>query len=141
MSSKACVFVIEADQVVRSALGYILRERHETFIFAETADALRKAARSTPDAVLVGMSILEDDGAETIGMLARKLNQAGIIVVAGSPKSPLALAGLRQGAEAIIAKPITFDGVTHAVDSVLARRGTEPGPAAQLALVSTEIAR
>jgi len=141
MSSKACVFVIEADQVVRSALGYILRERHETFIFAETADALRKAARSTPDAVLVGMSILEDDGAETIGMLARKLNQAGIIVVAGSPRSPLALAGLRQGAEAIIAKPITFDGVTHAVDSVLARRGTEPGPAAQLALVSTEIAR
>ena len=109
MSSKACVFVIEADQVVRSALGYILRERHETFIFAETADALRKAARSTPDAVLVGMSILEDDGAETIGMLARKLNQAGIIVVAGSPKSPLALAGLRQGAEAIIAKPITFE--------------------------------
>ncbi len=126
MSSRTCVFVIESDQVIRSALGYILSERHETFTFAETADALSKAARATPDAVLVGSSILEYGGAETVGMLARKLNQAGIIVVAGSTKSPLALAGLRQGAEAIIAKPITFDGVTHAVDTVLARRSTEP---------------
>ncbi|GLH82031.1 hypothetical protein SSBR45G_69400 [Bradyrhizobium sp. SSBR45G] len=127
MSSKARIFVIEADQVIRSALGYILSERHETFTFAQTADALTKAARATPDAVLVGSSILEDGGAETVGMLARKLHQAGIIVVAGSNKSPLALAGLRQGAEAIIAKPITFDGVTHAVDSVLARRGADSG--------------
>ncbi|MGJ4948009.1 response regulator [Bradyrhizobium sp. HKCCYLS20291] len=127
MSGKTCIFVIEADQVVRSALGYILSERHETFTFAETADALSKAARATPDAVLVGSSILEDAGAETVGMLARKLNQAGIIVVAGSTRSPLALAGLRQGAEAIIAKPITFDGVTDAVESVLARRGTDQG--------------
>ncbi|CCD84314.1 Conserved hypothetical protein, putative Response regulator [Bradyrhizobium sp. ORS 285] len=126
MSSRTCVFVIESDQVIRSALGYILSERHETFTFAETADALSKAARATPDAVLVGSSILEDDGAETVGMLARKLNQAGIIVVAGSTRSPLALAGLRQGAEAVIAKPITFDGVTHAVETVLARRSTEP---------------
>ena len=126
MSGKACVFVIEADQVIRSALGYILSERHETFTFAETADALSKAARAAPDAVLVGSSIREDSGAEMVGVLARKLHQAGIIVVAGSTRSPLALAGLRQGAEAIIAKPITFDGVTHAVDAVLARRGAEP---------------
>jgi DNA-binding response OmpR family regulator len=126
MSGKACVFVIEADQVIRSALGYILSERHETFTFAETADALSKAARAAPDAVLVGSSILEDSGAEMVGVLARKLHQAGIIVVAGSTRSPLALAGLRQGAEAIIAKPITCDGVTHAVDAVLARRGAEP---------------
>ena len=126
MSGKACVFVIEADQVIRSALGYILSERHETFTFAETADALSKAARAAPDAVLVGSSILEDSGAEMVGVLARKLHQAGIIVVAGSTRSPLALAGLRQGAEAIIAKPITFDGVTHAVDAVLARRGADP---------------
>ena len=126
MSGKACVFVIEADQVIRSALGYILSESHETFTFAETADALSKAARAAPDAVLVGSSILEDSGAEMVGVLARKLHQAGIIVVAGSTRSPLALAGLRQGAEAIIAKPITFDGVTHAVDAVLARRGAEP---------------
>ena len=126
MSGKACVFVIEADQVIRSALGYILSERHETFTFAETADALSKAARAAPDAVLVGSSILEDSGAEMVGVLARKLHQAGIIVVSGSTRSPLALAGLRQGAEAIIAKPITFDGVTHAVDAVLARRGAEP---------------
>ena len=126
MSGKACVFVIEADQVIRSALGYILSERHETFTFAETADALSKAARAAPDAVLVGSSILEDSGAEMVGVLARKLHQAGIIVVAGSTRSQLALAGLRQGAEAIIAKPITFDGVTHAVDAVLARRGAEP---------------
>ena len=126
MSGKACVFVIEADQVIRSALGYILSERHETFTFAETADALSKAARAAPDAVLVGSSILEYSGAEIVGVLSRKLHQAGIIVVAGSTRSPLALAGLRQGAEAIIAKPITFDGVTHAVDAVLARRGAEP---------------
>ncbi|MGJ4906432.1 response regulator [Bradyrhizobium oligotrophicum] len=141
MASKARVFVIEADQVIRSALGYILSERHETFTFAETADALSKAVRATPDAVLVGSSILEDDGAETVGMLARKMHQAGIIVVAGSTRSPLALAGLQQGAEAIIAKPITFDGVTHAVDSVLARRGSEPGPTASPARISTEISR
>ncbi|BAM88271.1 response regulator [Bradyrhizobium oligotrophicum S58] len=141
MSSKARVFVIEADQVVRSALGYILSERHETFTFAEPADALTKAARSAPDVVLVGSSLIADDGAETVAMLARKLNRAGIVVVADSVKAPLALAGLRQGAEAIIAKPITFDGVTHAVESVYARRGTEPGLAKSPRLVPTEISR
>ena len=139
MSSKARVFVIEADQVIRSALGYILSERHDTF--AEPADALTKAARSAPDVVLVGSSLIADEGAETIAMLARKLNRAGIVVVADSVKAPLALAGLRQGAEAIIAKPITFDGVTHAVESVYARRGTEPGLAKSPRLVPTEISR
>src|SRR3954468_5579912 len=44
MFSKSRVFVIEADQVIRSALGYILSERHETLTFSETADALTKAA-------------------------------------------------------------------------------------------------
>src|SRR3954469_714920 len=83
MFSKSRVFVIEADQVIRSALGYILSERHETLTFSETADALTKAA--TPDIVLVGISILESEGAEVVAVLARKLHHAGIIVVAGSP--------------------------------------------------------
>jgi DNA-binding NtrC family response regulator len=126
MFSKSRVFVIEADQVIRSALGYILSERHETFTFSETADALTKTASSTPDIVLVGISILENEGPEVVAVLARKLHRAGIIVVAGSPNTPLAMAGLRQGAGGIIAKPITFDGVLRAVDQVLGQRGLSP---------------
>jgi len=126
MSSEARVFVIEADQVIRSALGYILSESYETFTFSATADALSKPAPFAPDVVLVGSSLLEDKGAETVASLADKLGRPGVIVVAESAKAPPALAGVRQGAEAVIAKPITHDGVSSAVEAVLARRGPVP---------------
>ena len=135
------VFVIEPDQVVRSALGYILSGRHETFTFAEPADALTKAAAPAPDIVLVGVSILEGNGTETVATLAQEFDRAGIIVVADSATAPLALAGLRHGAQAIIAKPITFEGVTRAVEPVLARRGPGPRLATSSSPMSTEIGR
>jgi DNA-binding NarL/FixJ family response regulator len=130
MSIDARVFVIEADQVIRSALGYILGESYETSTFSATADVLSKPAPFAPDVVLVGIDLLTDKGAETVTALAGKLGGPGVIVVADSAKAPLALACLRQGAEAIISKPITHDGVSSAVEAVLARRCAVPRRAA-----------
>jgi len=126
MSSEARVFVIEADQVIRSALGYILSESYEIFTFSATADALSKPAPFVPDVVLVGVGLLADKGAETMAAIAGKLGWPGVIVVADSARAPLALACLRQGADAVIAKPITHDGVSSAVEAVLARRCAVP---------------
>ncbi len=136
-----CVFVIEADQVVRSALGYILSGRHETFTFGEPSDAMSKAASSPPDIVLVGVSLLGENGAETVATLAQEFDRAGIILVSDSATAPPALAALHQRAEAVIAKPITFEGVTRTVEQVLARRGPGPMLATSSSLISTEIGR
>jgi DNA-binding NarL/FixJ family response regulator len=137
MSSEARVFVIEADQVIRSALGYILSESYETFTFSAMADALSRPAPFAPDVVLVGISLLADKGAETVATLAGRLNRPGVIVVADSAKAPLALACLRQGAEAIIAKPITHDGVSSAVEALLTRRCAVPRRTASPPLMCT----
>jgi DNA-binding NtrC family response regulator len=137
MSSDERVFVIEADQVIRSALGFILSEDRETYTFSEIDDAVAKAADVRPDVVLRGIAEIERHGAQLVADLARQMHDSRIVLVANSVAEPLAQAGLNHGAHAVIGKPITFDGVRGQVDAVLAARpGTPSAP--RPAIASTQ---
>jgi DNA-binding NtrC family response regulator len=127
MSSDERVFVIEADQVIRSALGFILSEDRETYTFSEIDDAVAKACDVHPDVVLLGITQIERHGAGLVADLTHRLQGSRIVLVANSVAEPLAQAGLSHGAHAVIGKPITFDGVRGQVAAVLAAR---PGTAA-----------
>jgi DNA-binding NtrC family response regulator len=142
MASDERIFVIEADQVIRSALGFILSEDRETYTFSDIDDALAKADQLQPDVVLLGIGQIERHGAQLVAELMRQLRDSSIILVADTTTDPLAQAALSQGAQAVIGKPISFDGVRSKVDSVLAARfsaGTLAGPAP--AIVSTQLSR
>lgn len=113
------VFVIEHEQVVRSALHYILRDRYRTFTFASPAEAFA-AALDTPDAVLAGATALQDQGDELLIGLRERYGDAAILVVVDRSSDPLAQLARENGAHAIVSKPISFDTVCEAVDRALA---------------------
>jgi DNA-binding response OmpR family regulator len=142
MTSDERIFVVEADQVIRSALGFILSEDHETYTFSELDDALAKATQLHPDVVLLGVGQIERHGAQLVADLMGQLRDSSIILVADTTTDQLALAGLNQGAQSVIAKPISFEGVRSKVDRALAARPSAGGLAApEPAIMSTQLSR
>ena len=135
MASDERIFVIETDQVIRSALGFILSEDHDTYTFSEIDDALTKAAQLHPDVVLLGIGQIERHGAQLVADLMRQLRDSSIILVADTTTAPLVQEGLHRGAQAVIGKPISFDGVSGKVDSVLAARSSASALAAPVPTV------
>lgn len=114
--ARSTVFVVETEQVVRSALHYILRDRYQTHAFAALEDAL---AGDTPDAVLLGVGLLQDGSEALLARLGERFAGAKVLIVAERNSDPLAQACLEHGAHGIIGKPISFDMVCDAVDTAL----------------------
>jgi DNA-binding response OmpR family regulator len=121
------IFVIEGDEVIRSALHFILDDQDETYSFASVDLAFAKAedlkARDlAPNLVLLGVDLLKNNGERVVAGIARQLPGARILVVANSVRDPLALTSLEWGAHDVLGKPITFDSVRGRVDALLRRQ-------------------
>jgi DNA-binding response OmpR family regulator len=113
------IFVVESDEVIRSALHFILDDQNATFSFASLDLAYAAARKAKPDLVLVGVDILKDDGEGAVAGIAQRLPGAKILVVANSVDDPVALKALRWGALDVLGKPISFDSVHRRVDGLL----------------------
>jgi len=114
------IFVIEPDQVVRSALNYILDADNEIHAFPSFEEALDKADEVNPGIVVLGIGILKSHGEQVLADLSERLGDCKILLVADSTSDPLAQASLQMGAHDIISKPITFEGVRGKLDAALA---------------------
>ena len=53
------IFVVEADEVVRSALHFILDDQNETHSFASLDLAFAKSAEVSPYLVILGIDLLQ----------------------------------------------------------------------------------
>lgn len=115
------IFVIEGDEVIRSALHFILDHQNETHSFATLALAYAGAREVTPDLVLLGIDFLQDDGEAAVDGIAKRLPGTKILIVADSANDPLAVRALRWGAHGVLGKPISFDSVHRRVDGLLRR--------------------
>ncbi len=113
------IFLIEADQVVRSALNFILDD-NEIHAFPSFEEALSRADAVSPCIVVLGIGIVESHGERVFADLSERIGGCRILLVADSTADPLAQASLRNGAHDIISKPITFDGVRGKFDAALA---------------------
>ena len=116
------IFVIEGDEVIRSALHFILADKNETHPFATLDLACAGAGDVTPDLVLLGIDFLKDDGEGAVAGIARRLPGAKILIVANSVNDPLAVKALKWGAHEVLGKPISFDSVHRRVDGLLRRQ-------------------
>jgi DNA-binding response OmpR family regulator len=116
------IFVIEADEVIRSALHFILDDQSETHSFATLDLAFALAGEVRPDLVLLGIESLKDDGERTMAGIASRLPGVKIMIVADSVDEPLALKALEWGAHNVLGKPISFDSVHRRVDGLLRRQ-------------------
>jgi DNA-binding NarL/FixJ family response regulator len=113
------IFVVEDDEIIRSALQFILDDRNEAHAFRSLDLAFAKAANVRPDVVLLGIGFLQSDGKRRLAEIACRLSDAKILIVADSLRDPLALRSLDEGAHGVLGKPITFDSVHGKVNTVL----------------------
>ena len=116
------IFVIEADEVIRSALHFILTDQCETHSFATLDLAFARAGDVSPDLVLLGIETLKDDGERAVAAIASRLPGVKIMIVANSVNEPLALKALEWGAHNVLGKPISFDSVHGRVNGLLRRQ-------------------
>jgi DNA-binding response OmpR family regulator len=125
------IFVVEGDEVIRSALHFILDDQNETHSFPNLEVAFAKAAELkardlAPSLVLLGVELLKNNGERTVAELASRLPGVRILIVANSVNDPLALTGLEWGAHDVLGKPISFDSVQRRVDALLRRQKSSP---------------
>ena len=125
------IFVVEGDEVIRSALHFILDDQNETHSFPNLEVAFAKAAELkardlAPSLVLLGVELLKDNGERAVAAIASQLPGVRILIVANSANDPLALTGLEWGAHDVLGKPISFDSVQRRVDALLRRQKSSP---------------
>ncbi|WP_213770966.1 response regulator [Bradyrhizobium sp. dw_78] len=120
------IYVVEGDEVVRSALQFILDSHGETRGFASLDPAFADPADLAPDIVLLGIGLLENGGERILIEIARHWPGTKILIVANSVNDQLARSSLKWGAHDVLGRPITFDGVRGKVDALLEDHAISP---------------
>jgi CheY-like chemotaxis protein len=133
MDSKR-ILVVETDEIVRSALQFMLRDENETHALASLKQAYATGRAWKPDLVLLGLAIVQEQGLQVLGDIAARLPGAKILLVADSPNDPLAQACLASGAHGVLGKPIAIESVRTKVDVLL---GPQKPPMIPLGLPTT----
>lgn len=116
------IFVIMADEIIRSALQFMLHDENETHELASLEQAYAKGVDWKPDLVLLGLDIVEQAGPGVLADIQKNLPGAKILIVADAASQPLAQACVKSGAQDVLVKPLTIEGVRHKVDVLLGRK-------------------
>ena len=120
------IFVVEDDEVIRSALHFILDDQNETHSFASLDRAFTKAASRKPNAILLGIGMVQNNGERILAEIVMQLPGTRILIVADSVNDPIAVASLKWGAHGVLGKPISFDSVRRKVDALLRSHELSP---------------
>jgi CheY-like chemotaxis protein len=115
------IFVVESDEIIRSALQFMLHDENETHELATLELALAKGLEWKPDLILLGLAIVEEKGVAVLADIAQRLPGTKILIVAASDADPLAQACVKSGAHGILVKPLTIESVRYKVDVALGR--------------------
>lgn len=116
------IFVVEPDEIIRAALQFMLHDENETHEIPDLAAAFTKAAEWKPDLVLLGRGILESAGTAAVGVIAARIPDVRILIVADTTGDPLVQAALQAGAHGTVTRPYTVESVRERVDIALGRR-------------------
>lgn len=118
------VFVIDDDEITRTALSFMLQDEIETHELTCPEEAYEKAIDwLKPDLVLLGVSFLVQRDTSLLSELKENFPNVRIIIVCDAANENTAVDGLKAGAHAALVKPLTIDAVRSKVDLVLGRGG------------------
>ncbi len=116
------IFVVDSDEITRAVLQFMLYDENETHEIAGVAQAYDKAVDWRPDVILLGMPIVAEHGVGVINELRERIPGVRIAVIADSRNDLAAQICLRHGAQSLLVKPLTIEGVRRKVDVLLGRR-------------------
>jgi DNA-binding response OmpR family regulator len=115
------IFVVHEDEIVRAALQFMLHDENEAHEIPSLEEAVRKAAKTPPDLVLLDLGLVWKRGIVVLEEIGQKIPKAKVLLVAESDDDPDAHACLSLGAHGVMGKPFTVSGVRMKVDAALGR--------------------
>jgi two-component system response regulator FixJ len=116
------MFVIDDQEAVRKALAELLQVfgfNVETYESAEMF--LKTLSAPRPGCVVADVRMPGMDGIELVRELARRATPLPVILISGHADVPMAVAGIKAGAEDFIEKPVDDAHLLAAINRSLAR--------------------
>ncbi|POF33834.1 response regulator [Roseibium marinum] len=121
------VFVIDDDDITRTALQFMLQDEIETHELATLEEAYEKGVDwLKPDLVLLGVSFLKEKGSGLVDDLKTRFPSVQVIVVCDKADEAVAVDAIKAGANGALVKPLILDAVRSKVDTILGRGGAAP---------------
>jgi DNA-binding NarL/FixJ family response regulator len=118
------VFVIDDDEITRTALQFMLHDEIETHELTTPEEAFEKGVDwLKPDVVLLGVSFIKARGPELVKEIIAKFKNVRVLIVTDKSDEATALEGLKAGAHGALVKPLTLEAVRKKVDTILGRGG------------------
>jgi FixJ family two-component response regulator len=120
-SEKKTVFIVDDDEAVRKALGFLLRSAgYAVETFASADDFLERCHPMCRGCMLLDVCMPQSSGLDLQGELKARSWDLPVVFITGHGTIPTAVAALRAGALDFIEKPIDedvlFDSIQRALD-------------------------
>jgi len=115
------VLVVEDDPTLRLVIQDNLgSEGYDVDLAADGASAIRQARSTTPDLIILDLTLPDCDGLAVLPTL-RQGGQIPIIILTARSQQPEKLSGLRLGADDYITKPFDMEELLARIRAVLRR--------------------
>ncbi len=116
------IFVIDDQESVRHALGEMLSVFGFTVETYDSADAFLQAIDQLPSGCVVAdVRMPGTDGIELVRELGRRKVAFPVVLISGHADVPMAVAGIKSGAEDFIEKPVDDAQLVAAINRAFAR--------------------
>jgi two-component system response regulator FixJ len=136
------VYVVDDQRSVREALQEMLSVLGFSVQAYESADSfLAKADRVRPGCVVADVRMPGTDGIELVRELARRRVRIPVVLISGHADVPMAVAGIKAGAEDFIEKPIDDTQLVAAINRGMARLFEEQHRDKPLEVLAEQFAR
>jgi two-component system response regulator FixJ len=120
--SAPTIFVIDDQPSVRDAIGEMLSVfGFAVEVFASGASFLDKVKTTRPGCVVADVRMPGMDGITLVSEMARREIGIPIILISGHADVPMAVAGIKAGADDFIEKPIDDAKLVAAINRAMAR--------------------
>jgi two-component system, OmpR family, response regulator MprA len=124
----ATLLVAEDDRAVRESLTRALQlEGYAVVTAGDGAEALRAVAESTPDVIVLDVSMPIIDGLTVCKVLRADGNRVPILMLTARTETRDRVSGLDAGADDYVPKPFELDELLARLRALLRRTQPEPG--------------
>jgi two-component system OmpR family response regulator len=106
---------------------FFMHQAREIDLFSDAESFMRSADVLKYDFFLIDLTLKQTDGVDLIHVIRRQ-SEAGIIIISGRMGPDAFNSGLSAGADMFLNKPVRFDQIALAIETVR-RRLTSSGPA------------
>ena len=120
--TRPTVFVIDDQESVRHAIGEMLSVfGFEVETYESATRFLQKTDAARPGCIVADVRMPGMDGIELVNEIARRSLAWPVILISGHADLPMAVAGIKAGAEDFIEKPVDDAKLVAAINRALGR--------------------